>query len=828
MLTKGHFLSKTGQCKVWDAGADGYCRGDGVGSVVIKRLEDALADNDNVLATILSGATNHSAESISITQPHAGAQIANYQQVLDKAGVSPLDVSFVELHGTGTQVGDAVESASVLNFFAPPDRRLRSEQRLHLGAVKSNIGHGEAAAGVASLIKVLLMYQHGTIPRHVGIQTSINPVVAQNLAHRNAGILPKNATWLPMSPGGKRYSVVNSFGAHGGNTTLLLEDAPSPRSRPRIQDNLSSTTATCQVVCVSAKSKASLRGNVNALLRYLDAHPDTDIADVAYTTCARRIHHHIRIACSVSSTAQLREFLQSAAVDVDVRAKHVSSSKQKLVVFAFSGQGSFCHGAAAQLFEQAPGFRDEVLKLDRVVRRLGFPSVLAAVAGESANADSDIFGASRARSADSSADGERGTETVVSFDSKSMSSAEAASESPLVTQLALVVIQIALARYWRALGIAPSVVVGHSLGEYAALVSAGVLSVADAIFLVGKRAQLMTMSCEPGSHAMLSIQGASATRIAELCREHEIEYHYELSCVNGLNDIVVSGERADMIALRDMFHGLGIWLQCVLLDIPFAFHSAQLDPILDDLEQVARQVTFKSPTFPVISPLLKKCIRQSGSVDGTYLRRATREPVDFVGALDAAVAEEAVDDNATWIDIGPHPVSTVFVRNHRGVAATQTLGSMRRGDNALATLTGSLATLHCGGYPIAWNEYFAPRETSHRLLHLDSYQWNYKDYWIPYEGTWTLDKAHAGRGISQPSSSAAATFFTSSVQQVVSEEFGESVGHMTALSNLTHPDLLGSAGGHRINGRSVVTGVGNHASLSRFCLIFAGFRQRNC
>lgn len=707
----------------------------------------------------------------------------------------------------------------MLNFFAPPDRRLRLEQRLHLGAVKSNIGHGEAAAGVSSLIKVLLMYQHGTIPRHVGIQTSMNPVVAQNLAYRNAGVLSKNTIWLPMLPDGKRYSVVNSFGAHGGNTTLLLEDAPSPRSRPLIQDNLSSATATCQVVCVSAKSKASLRGNVNALLRYLDAHPDTDIADVAYTTCARRIHHHIRIAHSISSTTQLRDFLQSAADNVDVCAKHVTSAKQKPVVFAFSGQGSFCHGAAAHLFEQAPSFRDEVLQLDRVVRKLGFPSVLAAVAGDAANTNSNIVGASQARSAESSVDGERGTETVVSFDSNSMSFAEAASESPLVTQLALVVIQIAQARYWRTLGIAPSVVVGHSLGEYAALVSAGVLSVADAIFLVGKRAELMLVACDPGSHAMLSIQGASATRIAELCQEHEINHHYELSCLNGLNDIVVSGKRADMTALRDMFQGLGIGVRCVLLDIPFAFHSAQLDPVLDNFEQVARHVTFKSPAIPVISPLLKQCICQGGFIDETYLRHATREPVDFVGALDAAVAEGVVDDNATWIDIGPHPVSIVFIRNHRRLAATQTLGSMRRGDNALATLTGSLAILHCGGYPIAWNEYFAPRETSHRLLHLDSYQWNYKDYWIPYEGTWTLDKAHAGRGISQANSSAAATFFTSSVQQVVSEEFGASAGRMTALSNLTHPDLLGSAGGHRINGRSVVTGVGNISFLSHFCRV---------
>ncbi|KAI0104013.1 polyketide synthase [Nemania sp. FL0031] len=807
MLTKGHFLSKTGQCKVWDAEADGYCRGDGVGSVVIKRLEDALLDNDNILATILSGATNHSAESISITQPHAGAQIANYRQVLDKAGVSPSDVSYVELHGTGTQVGDAVESESVLNFFAPPDRRLRSEQRLHLGAVKSNIGHGEAAAGVASLIKVLLMYHHGTIPRHVGIKTSINPVVAQHLAYRNAGILSENTPWIPMSPNGRRYSVVNSFGAHGGNTTLLLEDAPSPQPRPRIQGDWSSRTTTCQVVCVSAKSKVSLRGNINALLRYLDAHPETDLADLAYTTCARRIHHHIRISRSVASTTQLLDFLRAAADDVDVYAKHISSTKKKPIAFAFSGQGCFSQGAAAQLFERVPGFREQVLQLDRIVRRLGFPSVLVAVAGSTFKANHDGVRASQACSTGSSTDGDIVAGTIVSLDSNSTSSEEAAaSESPLVTQLALVVLQIALARYWESLGIKPSVVIGHSLGEYPALVVAGVLSVVDALYLVGKRAELMLAACKPGSHAMLSVRGASATQIAELCRGHEKKYHYEVSCLNGRTDIVISGKRTDMVALRDMLQGPESGFQGVLLDIPFAFHSAQLDPILGNFEQVARRVTFKAPKIPFISPLLKQYISRDGLIDGAYLRRATREPVDFVAALDAAVSEGVVDDNVTWIDIGPHPVSISFIRNHYGVTSTQTLASMRRGDDTLATLTGSLAALHCQGYGVAWNEYFSPYETCYRLLRLDSYQWNNKNYWIPYEGTWALDKAHAGRGIGPAMSPPTATFFTSSVQQVLSEDFGESVGRMTALSNLTHPDLVGSASGHRINGRSVVTG----------------------
>jgi len=801
MLGKGHFLSQTGQCKVWDAGADGYCRGDGVGSVVIKRLEDAIADNDHVLATIVAGATNHSSESISITQPHAGVQKDNYRQVMNQAGVSPLDVNFVELHGTGTQVGDAIESESVLSFFAPLGQRQRPEQRLHLGAVKSNIGHGEAAAGVASLIKVLLMYQHGQIPRHVGIQTTMNPVVARHLANRNAGVASVNTPWLPMSDKGARYSIVNSFGAHGGNTTLLLEDAPVASSTEGDDEDGASA---CAVICVSAKSKASLRGNISGLLRYLDTHPSTRLKDLAYTTCARRMHHHIRIAASVSSTEELRSFLQAATSDVDAHAKHVSAATPETVVFAFSGQGCFYRGAAAQLFEKAPFFRDEVLQLDRVVRQLGFPSVLTAITNV------DVFSSS---SSTSSSDGDRDYNFAASIDSTSTTSVQAAVESPIVTQLALVVLQVALARYWGLLGIIPSAVIGHSLGEYAAMVIADVLSVADALFLVGKRAQLMMAACTQGSHTMMSVRGASADRVAELCQASGREYYYEVSCLNGRNDTVFSGPQADINALRDMLQSV-FGLKCAVLDIPFAFHSAQLDPILDDFEQAARRVTFKAPSIPVLSPLLGQCISGGQIMNGTYLRRATREPVDFVSALNAAAAEGLIDGKSTWMDIGPHPVCTSFARNFSEAGTAHTLATMRKGEDNLTTLTESLAALFSRGVPIAWNEYFAPNEKSHRLLYLEPYHWNQKNYWIQYEGSWTLDKAHAGLQKSEKVADNP-TFFTSSVQHIVSEDMDASSVRMAAISILSHSDLVGAAAGHKINGRSVVTGV-RHTSTSRF------------
>ncbi|KAM7194536.1 hypothetical protein V8F20_007892 [Naviculisporaceae sp. PSN 640] len=787
MLGRGHFLSPTGQCKVWDAGADGYCRGDGVGSVVIKRLEDALADNDVVLATILAGATNHSSESISITQPHAGIQKDNYRHVMDRAGISPSDVSYVELHGTGTQVGDAVESESVLDFFAPQgQRRGGPSQRLGLGGVKSNIGHGEAAAGIASLIKVLLMYRHNMIPRHIGIKTTINPVVARHLAGRNAGIISENTPWLAPTSNGKRYSIVNSFGAHGGNTTLLLEDRPS-QSVEVAEEQKEMDDGYQEVVCISAKSKASLRGNVAALLAYMDANPNTRLRDVAYTTSARRIHHHIRVAEAMSSTTALRQVLSDMTADdtnLDAHAFHVAKQRKK-VIFAFSGQGCFYRSAAAALCERAPDFADLIVQLDRIVIQLGFPSVRAALVGQKKTAEDEC------------------------------------GPGPLITQLAMVVLQIALSRYWAVLGIVPDAVIGHSLGEYAALCTAGVLSAADALFLVGHRAQLTASACgETGSHSMLSIRGASAGELVDMYPP--VQFGYEVSCINGRADVVVSGSKACLDALRSALQQESPELKCLLLDVPYAFHSAQLDPILDDFETAAlHRVTFKTPEIPVISPLLGKFLPASTNesatiLNATYLPRATRGCVDFVSAVESAAEAGFADDTSVWLDIGPHPVCSNFVRNCLAKAAVTTLPSLRKGDESLTVWSNTLAALHRLGLPVAWDEYFSRRQASDksgqkpRLLHLEPYRWNNKNYWIPYDTTWTLDKADpVGSGLQKTKKNGAfsdeSSYFTSSVQRVSVENFDEKVVKLTALSDLWHPDMLGAASGHKIHGRSVLT-----------------------
>ncbi|KAJ5714339.1 Non-reducing polyketide synthase vrtA [Penicillium malachiteum] len=766
-LCNAYFLSKTGQCKVWDMDADGYCRADGVGSVVIKRLEDADADNDNILAVVLSANTNHSAEAISITHPHAGAQKDNYRQVLTKAGVNPLDVSYIELHGTGTQAGDSIESESVLDVFAPLAPRRRPDQQLHLGAVKSNIGHGEAAAGIASLIKVLLMYQKDQIPAHIGIKTEINPAIPKKLERRNA-FLPMTMTAWPRLPGKKRVALVNSFGAHGGNTSLLLEDAP--QKKQKIDGSSRSTgDRLTHTITLSAKSKKSLEANMENLLSYLEQHPETELADLSYTTCARRIHHSLRVATCVSTVAGLQKFLRSS-----LESKTTFTGIRPIpldpgsVVFTFTGQGAFYRGIGQELFADFPPFRMQVLQLDRLVQRLGFPSVVPVIDGSAEDDEAN---------------------------------------SPVRSQLSVVVLEIALAYFWTLLGIQPSAVIGHSLGEFAAFTVAGILSAADALYLVGRRAQLIEERCTPGTHAMLSVL-ASPTDIERVIRDAACQVQYEVSCRNTHQDTVLGGTRDAMDTIRQTLEIYSY--KCVLLDIPYAFHTVQMDDaMLDELESLARGIPFKAPSIPVLSTLLGIAVFDGKTINANYIRRQTRNAVDFAAAIQSGQQLGMVDDKTLWVEVGPHPICTGFVR--KLLPQARMVSSCHRNEDNLTTVAKSLVTMHLGGFTPCWNDYFRPHEQMYSLLHLPKYSWNETDYWIPYIGTWTLDKALLKYGVGATGNNRAAGISSSSalrtslIHQITGETVEATTATLHVISDMQHPEFLDAVHGHKMNNCGVAT-----------------------
>ncbi|MCJ1247985.1 Atrochrysone carboxylic acid synthase Agnpks1 [Trapelia coarctata] len=756
-LSHGHFLSKTpNACKTWDCEADGYCRADGIASIVMKRLEDAEADNDNILGVILSAATNHSAEAVSITHPHAGAQSYLYRQVISRAGVDPLDVSFVEMHGTGTQAGDLVEIKSITDVFAPITKRRSSKQPLHIGAVKSNVGHGEAVAGVTALLKVLLMFQKSAIPPHVGIKNSINPGFPRDLDKRNLRIPYEKVQW-PHVPGKKRIAIVNNFSAAGGNTTIVIEEAP-------IRETIEGDPRSTHVIAVSAKSKVSLKGNLERFIAYLDANPDVSIPNLSYSTTARRYHHNHRVAIPTSDAAQLRKKLAPHLESVDSH-KPISTTGPPPIAFVFTGQGASYKSMNLELFHDSPYFKSQILHLDSLAQGQGFPSIIPAIDG---------------------------------------SHPKDHAHTPVVTQLALVCTEIALTKYWGSLGVKPDVVMGHSLGEYAALHVAGVLSASDTIFLVGQRAKMLEKKCQINSHKMMAVR-ASPVQIEKCAGDRP----YEVACINGPKETVLSGTLEQMDAMAEPLQSEGY--RCIKLDVAFAFHSKQTDPILDDFEEMAKSgVVFQAPSLPVISPLLSKVIFDDKTVNASYVRRATREAVNFLSALERAQKISTIDERTVWVEIGPHPVCTGFVK--ATLPSTNiAVPSLCRGEDNWTTMAQSLAVLHCAGIKVDWNELHRPFERGLRLLDLPTYSWNDKNYWIQYNGDWALTKGNtfydAEKGLTnaQVATVPKSRLRTSTVQQIIEEIFEGSTGKVVMQSDLMQPDFLAAAHGHSMNGCGVVT-----------------------
>ena len=742
-LSKGQFLSKTGSCKTYDNNADGYCRGDGCGTVVLKRYEDAIADKDNILGCILGAATNHSAEAVSITHPHAGAQEFLYKKVLATAGVDAHDVSYVEMHGTGTQAGDGIEMTSVTNTFAPRNRQRRPEQTLHLGAVKANIGHGEAASGINSLIKVMMMLKKGAIPPNVGIKGQINQTFPKDLKDRNVHI-STTAVDFPRKGAEKRKIFLNNFSAAGGNTAILMEDGPL-REAPKGVDPRSTLPIT-----VSARSIASLKRNIQRLQDFVKCTPDTTLPSLSYTTTARRIQHNYRIAFPLADVARVNDALQSQLKETYSPVPMVPTK----VAFTFTGQGSQYTALGKVLYNDLKSFKADIDSLDNLARIQGLPSFIPLLDG------TDV-------------------QTL----------------SPVVVQLGMACIQVALARMWASWGVRPVAVIGHSLGEYAALHVAGVISASDMVLLVGRRAQLLVADCTPHTHGMLAVKGSVET-ISKVLGSRMTE----VACINGPEETVLCGSGEAVEAVQETLGNQGF--KATRLNVPFAFHSAQVAPILEPFKAVASSVVFNKPEVPVFSPLTGEVIRDSGIIGPDYLARHARETVNFLTALTTGQKEKIFDDKTSWLEIGAHPVCSGMVKSSLGT--TQTAPSLRRGEDPWKTISTSVCTLYSAGAYFDFNEFHNEFNGAHELLPLPTYSFDEKKYWLDYHNNWTLTKGEAPQIAAAPVAAPAkeepkSKLSTTSCQRIVREELHANSGTVVVRSNLAEPKLHAAVIGHQVN-----------------------------
>ncbi|KAM7216845.1 hypothetical protein V8F06_007822 [Rhypophila decipiens] len=754
VLSKGGFLSPTGGSKTFREDADGYCRGEAIGAVVMKRLEDAVRDGDNIVAVIRGYARNHSGEAVSITRPEVGAQERVYRTLLHQTGLTAADISYVEMHGTGTTAGDEAELTSVGNVLARKGERDAGEKLL-VGAIKANLGHSEAASGISSIMKAAMMFRKGVVPPQPGIPAKLAKYAA--LENSEIYIPGEVVPYTRESLGGKKRTLmVSNFDAAGGNSCFILEEPPAPFGGK----DKGSDPRSHHVVTVSGHSPVSLQGNKERLLEFLKTgEQEVNLANLAYTTTARRMHHSFRAAFAGTTVQDIVDGLSKdlAKASTGVAKALVGSQKSSKVVFTFTGQGAHYAGMGSSLYKASPAFRTSIATLQRICASHGFPAFTHIIA----NPESAVDKATTAQ-----------------------------------VHLALVALQIALVDLYATWGVTPDVVLGHSIGEYAALYAAGILSATDALYLIGKRALLVQETCESDTHGMLSIS-ASPEQVASILSDKTIASMSEVACHNSPGMMVLSGKRDKLQHVETVLQEQKI--KTKILDVKFAMHSSQMDGVLPGLKKAAEGVRFaKSPKEGVrlISTLLGREIQKS-EVGPEYLVRHTREPVKFEQAVQHVVDKGLIDPaTAVWLEIGPAPVCLGLARANPAaeLSSDRALASLKKGEDDWKAVTAVLATWYKSGRTVRWREFHGDFVTSHQVsmvYGMPKYAWETRDFWMPY----THHTAFAGGETNMLKPAEISTC----LHTLVSKDENSA----TFTTSLTQSSLAKMISGHKLSGITV-------------------------
>ncbi|WP_437996725.1 beta-ketoacyl synthase N-terminal-like domain-containing protein [Sorangium sp. So ce185] len=665
-------LSPDGRCKVFDAEASGFVRGEGCGLVLLKRLSDAQADGDPICAVIRGSAVNQDGRSTGMTAPNVLSQQSMLKKALESAGVQPSEIGYVETHGTGTSLGDPIEIEALAQVVGRPRA---GEAGCVLGAVKTNIGHLEAAAGVAGLIKAVLALQHGAIPANLHFR-ALNPRI--RLEGTSLSIPTRKLAW--KAGGAARLAGVSAFGLSGTNAHVILEEAPPSAAA-------SAGEAKVVLLPLSARSPEALVAAARAM-RDLLREPVTDasprLADIAYTASARRSHHSHRLAVVGSSREELATSLDACAegqAPPGATRGVAEPGARASVVFVFPGQGSQWAGMHRELFAEEPSYRAALEACDALVRRHAGWSLL------------DELDAPEATS--------RLQETEVA-------------------QPALLAVQVAMAELWRSLDVRPGAVIGHSVGEIAAAHVAGVLSLEEAVRLVVLRGRLMQRTKGLGKMALVGVPADEAARLLEGAGDR-----LTIAAVNDPRSAVLAGDEE---ALSDVLRRLrGEGVDCRLLPVSHAFHSAQMAPLDRELELALSGLAPRRAALPLFSTVTG-APAAGGELDPAYWARNMREPVRFAGAVDAALAA----GYRIFLEVGPHPVLAGHLQqcfSARGAEA-RAASSLRRGLPARRCLLVSLGALHAHGHAVAWHRLYP---AGGRCVPLPTYAWQRTRHWIARE-----------------------------------------------------------------------------------------------
>ncbi|CAG7644872.1 SDR family NAD(P)-dependent oxidoreductase [Actinacidiphila bryophytorum] len=638
LVSKAGAVARDGRCKAFDAAADGYGRGEGCGIVVLKRLSDALADGDRVLAVIRGGAVNHDGRASGISVPSAQAQQDVIRAALEDAGLTAGRVGYVEAHGTGTVLGDPIELRSLEQVLGAgrPDGR-----PLLVGSVKTNIGHLEAAAGIAGLIKAVLAVRRGEIPASLHFRTP-NPNVAWDRLH--IAVAAEHTAW--PSDGQPRVAGLSSFGASGTNVHLLVEEPPAA-----VAEAPGVPARPAELVVASARGEDALRALAGKWADHLDSHPDTPLPAVARTAATGRAAQQFRTAFAAADLpelgARLRAFADGEGGPAPRRAL---SAHRARTAFLFPGQGAQFAGMGRQLYDAEPVFRDAL-------------DTCAALLADG---------------------GERPLLDVV-FDPDGGDLRRTA-----WTQPALFAVEYALAELWRSWGVRPAALIGHSVGEYTAVCVAGAVELPDALRLIALRGRLMDAVSTPG--AMLAVPlGEQAALRAVGARTDRVS----LAAVNGPQDTVLSGAADAIEEIAAELAADGV--KGRRLAVSHAFHSPLLDPVLRPLEAAAATVEFREPRIPVYSNLTGEKLDRAALADPGYWVRHARQPVRFHQGMLALAGSTGA---GAFVEVGPG--RTLLGLGGRILPDQDLLWlpSLRRGRPESAQVLDSLGRLFAWGAPV--------------------------------------------------------------------------------------------------------------------------------
>jgi polyketide synthase 5 len=630
-------LSATGRCRSFDVEANGFVRSEGCAMVFLKRLPDAQRDGDRILAVIRGTATNQDGRSETITMPSMDAQIAAYRAALDAAGVHAASIGMVEAHGTGTPVGDPIEYRGLAQVYG-------IDGPCALASVKSNVGHTESAAGTVGLIKAVLAIQHGTVPRMLHFTE-----LPEDLTRIDTNLfVPQGNSPWPGDDGGPRRAAVSSYGMSGTNAHVILEQAPVTSAAIAEHNGVAvgSATASALLFPCSSTSVEALRRTAGRLADWVQRNAD-DIAlrDVAYTLALRRAHGPVRTVVLAADMPELAAGLREVAADT-LPCQPAVGNDDRGPVWVFSGQGSQWAAMGAELLSTEPVFAATVAQLEPLIAEESGFSVTGALTSP---------------------------ETVTGIDR---------------VQPTIFAMQVALAAAMKSHGVVPGAVIGHSLGEVAAAVVAGALSLQDGVRVICRRARLCLRLA--GGGAMASVELPAQQVLSQLADR-------------GVNDVVVAvvasptstvigGATAPVRELVAGWEQREIMAREVAVDV--ASHSPQVDPILDELAEVLADLDPMSPTIPYYSATSIDP-REEPYCDADYWVENLRQMVRFGAAVQAALE----DGYRVFAELSPHPLLIRAVEQTAQSLETPVaaLAGMRRQQPLPHGLRGLLAELHAAG-----------------------------------------------------------------------------------------------------------------------------------